>query len=110
MKCRHCEQTEPEDRRQLCRGCYRDSEIRALYPKLKFGVWSPTAGFGSSIRLSAEPTEALPGTEDKIAVMAGRAMRGEAVCHPRDARRSDQPVERTIESLTSEEDDECTSS
>ncbi|GBD37546.1 hypothetical protein HRbin36_02681 [bacterium HR36] len=36
-------------------------------------------------RLPAEPTAALPGTPDKIAVMAQRAARGETLFHPQDA-------------------------
>lgn len=36
-------------------------------------------------RLPAEPTSALPGTPDKIAVMRERAARGESLFHPQDA-------------------------
>ncbi|MCS7160103.1 MAG: hypothetical protein RMJ19_06490 [Gemmatales bacterium] len=35
--------------------------------------------------MPAEPTSALPGTPDKIAVMAERAARGESLFHPLDA-------------------------
>jgi len=35
--------------------------------------------------LPATPTTALPGTPDKIAVMAQRAARGETLFHPQDA-------------------------
>lgn len=36
-------------------------------------------------RLPQEPTTALPGTPDKVAVMAERAARGETLFHPDDA-------------------------
>jgi len=36
-------------------------------------------------RLPQEPTTALPGTPDKVAVMAERAARGESLFHPHDA-------------------------
>ncbi len=36
-------------------------------------------------RLPEQPTTALPGTPDKVAVMAERAARGESLFHPQDA-------------------------
>jgi hypothetical protein len=36
-------------------------------------------------RLPQQPTAALPGTPDKVAVMAERAARGESLFHPQDA-------------------------
>ena len=36
-------------------------------------------------RLPQQPTTALPGTPDKVAVMAERAARGESLFHPQDA-------------------------
>ncbi len=71
--------------RGLCWSCFEDEAIRrTVTPQCNRGI---TSGHG---RLPAKPTQALPGSEEKILVLEERAARGEALFHPLDARRSDE--------------------
>ncbi len=85
--CRHCSQLRTLHRRGLCRSCYARPEIRVLYPRLKAdqdkgGMPDLTGGRPHP----AEPTDALPGSPEKVDVLAERASRGEVLWHPDDAR------------------------
>lgn len=70
--------------RGMCWGCYC-SDRRSQCPSI-----SPYAGTqeitdrNGTQTLPAEPTDAQPGTPEKIAVLAARAMRGEQLFHPDD--------------------------
>jgi hypothetical protein len=52
-----------------------------------FGL-SDGGDFNGGYQLPAEPTQALPGTEEKIRVLAERFDRHDALWHPQDAIRS----------------------
>ena len=83
MTCRHCLVKKVSRPRGLCWVCFR--EQRDHYePVNKHGRRSPVARKSDS-PLPAEPTSAPPKSEEKIAVLGGRAMRGEALFHPADA-------------------------
>ena len=43
-------------------------------------------------KLAAEPTTALPGSPEKVAVLAERARLGLSLWHPADARHVDRPA------------------
>lgn len=67
--------------------CYGQPEILERYPSpSKFNPrrYEPPGGVITPHRMPATATAAKPGTEEKIAVMAERAKRGESVFHPRD--------------------------
>lgn len=51
--------------------------------------------------LPAEPTNDLPGTLEKLLVMAERARRGERLFHPDDAKRNDRTPCNIAEYLNS---------
>jgi hypothetical protein len=84
VRCRHCRKRALLRRRGLCVRCYYDPLVRLLYP--------PThrhAGYrrelGTRLRCPpATPTDARPGSEEKIMVLMGRAERGEYLWHPGD--------------------------
>jgi hypothetical protein len=83
--CRHCRQGRSLPRRNhLCETCYRNLFIRLLY-----GAYQPKRGNRQQSRgLSRppdEPTDALPGTEAKLLVMAERRILRRALFHRRDA-------------------------
>lgn len=102
MECRHCKR---DVRRIIAKGCcyacYYDPQIHKLYPKGFRGPrthdairprpgkrWVPcelalVPGFEPP-----EPTDAEPGTPEKIEVMAWRVRNGFRPHHPRDRRRS----------------------
>lgn len=82
MPCRHCGKTNAIDRRGLCRGCYRTPIIRAGY-----GVLTGQTAYFDETRYDFPlglPTEAEPGTEEKIRVMEMRAEMNLRVTHPLD--------------------------
>lgn len=85
--CRHCGGRYSCRPRGLCWPCHRDGAVRALYP-VKDSPHS-RRGVGNGVMASApppsEPTDALPGSEAKMAVLAARAARGESLWHPSDA-------------------------
>jgi len=86
-RCRHCRDprkliTRP---RGLCWHCYYTPGVRDQYPSAsKFGVRG-VANLGHRNAPLPEPTTAMPGSPEKIAVMEERALRGEQVFHPDDA-------------------------
>lgn len=86
--CPHCERENvPIKARGICRKCYAFPEIRCLYDCLPHYV-KPIQGPGSDTivkRPLPEPTDALPGTEEKVKVLKERAMLGQQLWHPLDA-------------------------
>jgi len=88
--CRHCGKSYKSPKRRtrgLCWHCYQPLAVRELY--------APESIFcrqGSGVRVSGrpplpEPTRALPGTPEKVAVLTERAGLGQALWHPLDAAR-----------------------
>jgi hypothetical protein len=84
MACRHCMEARHIVCRGLCGRCYYTPEIRERYP-------AGCAGYGLCVANEIlgwprEPTEALPGTEEKVAVMEARVAAGCHLHHPGDAK------------------------
>lgn len=87
--CRHCGRREVSRPRGLCWVDYYAPGVRDLYPPFDERLSSarPHAEkYRKPVKPATDPTRALPGTPEKIAVMCERVERGEAVTHPRDAR------------------------
>lgn len=85
--CRLCLVKSASRPRGLCWVCYytrRDEVPMTDSPHARRGNGVGVAD--NPCRPPAEPTAALPGTDAKVAVMAARAARGEAVFHAEDAR------------------------
>ena len=78
--CRHCEKRQIDRARALCSTCYCNSDIRNLYPPAMRSLAKRDTSYQSV------PTEALPGTADKMLVMQDRASHGVDIFHPKDAR------------------------
>ena len=85
MPCRHCQYARVSRPRGLCWTCYYDVAIRDLYPSAsKFG----RRGAGAAVRRAKpalDPTDARPGTAEKIVVLMRRAELGQELWHPGDA-------------------------
>lgn len=84
--CRHCghPRSNPLSKRGLCWCCYHTPSVRALYPSTsKFAKH----GVGNHCRQSVmpSPTNAPPASPEKVAVLEGRAERGESLFSPHDA-------------------------
>lgn len=84
--CRHCHYfVAQKGRRGLCYGCYLKTAVLVLYPiTSKYGLRSPITD-SHAPRPWPEPTASAPGTPDKVAVLAARALAGERLFHPHDA-------------------------
>jgi hypothetical protein len=85
-KCPHCKRNKPaHGRRGLCWGCSRTPAIRAVYPADERYVRRGTGTANLRELPAPEPTTALTGTEEKIAVLAARVAAGLDLWHPGDA-------------------------
>lgn len=84
--CRHCQRRRAYKPRALCWACYYAPGVRELYPVV------PCRGnrrarpdrYGRAPDPD-EPTDALPGSADKIAILAHRASLGQSLFHRQDA-------------------------
>lgn len=94
--CVHCGEERSINRpRGLCWKCYYTPGVKDRYPAVcpifgRRGVPHP-----SMITEPDQPTDATPGTEEKIQVMAERAAAGQSLHHPDDGLRiteMDKPV------------------
>ena len=85
--CRNCGGNVACRPRGLCWPCFGDPGVRALYPTS--AAPSSRRGVGNGVNAAApppaEPTDAAPGTPEKVAVLSARAARGESLWHPSDA-------------------------
>ena len=91
MRCLHC-RLRPGMRRGLCWTCYYHAlrwGWRHVYPlaqreQCRYAASEIRDYYGNS-ELPQTPTRAQPGSEEKIAVLAARALRGERLWHALDA-------------------------
>lgn len=85
MCCRHCHHTRVNRPRGLCWSCYYAPDVRDRYPTIsKFGRRGP-GNFHGQLPLPQRPTEALPGSPEKVAVLEERVRLHFQLWHPRDA-------------------------
>lgn len=86
MLCRHCQKVKSNRPRGLCWSCYYRPGVRDQYPSTSKYARRGVSDFNGQTKVSGEPTAALPGSEDKVAILAERARLGLSLWHPRDAR------------------------
>jgi hypothetical protein len=85
MNCRHCHQAAVSRPRKLCWSCYYAPGVREQYPSTsKYGRRGPGNFYGMA-PLPPFPTQALPGTPEKIALLTQRALARQELFHPDDA-------------------------
>lgn len=85
MKCRHCQHKEANRPKGLCWTCYYTPAVRGLYPSTSH--LAPRSGNGwksEHAELPDCPTDALPGSPEKEAVLTERASRSQTLWHPDD--------------------------
>jgi hypothetical protein len=83
--CVHCGKRVVSRARGLCWRDYYQPGVRDLYPA-DTRYYRPQGADGPlAVPPAREPTEAPPGTPEKIGVLAGRAARQESLWHPGDA-------------------------
>jgi hypothetical protein len=96
MLCRHCQKTKSNRPRGLCWSCYYTPGVRDQYPSTSKYARRGISDFNGRIRLPDEPTDALPGTPEKVAVLEERARQGVSLWHPLDAVGADAPAVRPL--------------
>lgn len=89
MLCRHCGKEKVNRPRCLGWKCFYSPGVRDLYPPTsKFARKGVADGWFLG-RPLPEPTDAVPGTPEKLAVLERRAAAGQQLFHPHDARSSE---------------------
>jgi len=84
MICQHCQQSEARRPRQLCWKCYRKLAVRERYASTSKFARRGLGNFSGNRPLPPFPTRAVPGTPEKIAVLAERARLKLSLFHPDD--------------------------
>jgi hypothetical protein len=95
--CRHCGAEKVNRPRGLGWQCYYTPGVKELYPSTSKYARRGVGNVAGGVPLAAEPTTAVPGTPEKLAVLQRRAADGRAIFHPADARYEGDP--RPIEFL-----------
>jgi len=85
MLCRHCQRVRANRPRGLCWSCYYTPGVRERYPSTSKFARRGVDDFNGQPPLPAEPTTALPGSPEKVAVLEERARLGVSLWHPLDA-------------------------
>jgi hypothetical protein len=98
MLCRHCQKVKSNRPRGLCWSCYYTPGVREQYPSTSKFARRGVSDFNGRTRLP-EPTDALPGTPEKVAVLMERARRGLSLWHPDDATLANAPPPAAAEAL-----------
>lgn len=82
--CRHCHKCKVNRPRGLCWHCYYAPGVKDLYPSTSKYA---RRGIGNLTGISPLPAPTMfpPGTPERIAEVSQRALRGEALNHPKDA-------------------------
>lgn len=98
LTCQHCRRVYAIRPRQLCWGCYYKPGVRELYPMAGSELrtyHSPVGTPGDKIS-EPEPTDVMPGTVEKLAVLEERARLGQRLWHPLDATMEDREPENML--------------
>jgi hypothetical protein len=85
MLCRHCGRRPVNRPRGLCWTCYYTPGLRQQYPSTSKFARHGVDDFNGQVALPPEPTRALPGSPEKVNVLAQRARHRQALWHPQDA-------------------------
>ena len=84
MKCRHCQRVESNRPRGLCWSCYYKPGVRELYPSTSKFARRGVGNFCGPAQ-PCDPTAALPGSAEKVAILEERAKQRQELWHPLDA-------------------------
>lgn len=84
IACKHCKKGLVNRPRGLCWACYYTPGVKELYPSTSKYARRGNGGGMVGLPLAPETTVALPGTAEKVAVMAARSAAGFSIFHPND--------------------------
>jgi hypothetical protein len=83
--CRHCHKAPVNRPRGLCWSCYYTPGVRELYPSTSKFARRGVGNFNGKAAPPGAPTDALPGTPEKVAILELRAKLRQELWHPLDA-------------------------
>jgi hypothetical protein len=84
MMCRHCNKVKSNRPRGLCWSCYYTPGVREKFPSTSKFARRGVSDFCGKAHLP-EPTDAVPGSAEKVAILEERARLGLSLWHPKDA-------------------------
>src|SRR5262245_494221 len=99
MICRHCQKVRANRPRGLCWSCYYTPGVRELFPSTSKFARRGVDDFNGRASAPTEPTEATPGSEEKILVLIERARKRQSLWHPDDAPMDPESQRRLCERL-----------
>ena len=109
IECLLCGKIKAHKSRNLCLACYQRPESKPLKIKIRHRVERDTVELPPPTEMPDSPTDALPGSQEKIEVMSRRYQSGKHLHHPDDAvinfmsylraNPEDGPKRRSIKSL-----------
>jgi hypothetical protein len=85
MKCRHCAEAVVSRPRGLCWSCYYTTGVREQYPSTSKYGRRGLGNFSGRGAPATLPTDARPGSLEKIAVLMERVRLRQSLWHPHDA-------------------------
>lgn len=86
LLCVHCKRRRANRPRRLCWTCYHTPGVRQMYPPSDGWMErSALPDYCGTSKPPVSPTDAAPGSLEKIAVLQERASSGLALWHPLDA-------------------------
>jgi hypothetical protein len=85
MLCRHCGRVKANRPRGLCWSCYYQPGLRERYPSTSKYAHRGVNDFAGWAVEPPEPTNALPGSPEKVDILERRARMGLSLWHPNDA-------------------------
>ncbi len=89
--CQNCHKAKVNRPRQLCWGCYYAPGVRDRFPSTSKYARRGVGNFSGNAPLACAPTTAVPGTPEKMEVLAERARMRQRLWHPCDARYPGDP-------------------
>jgi hypothetical protein len=92
MTCRHCQKCNVNRPRGLCWSCYYRPGVRDQYPSTSKYARRGVGNFCGSAPVPTYATTAMPGTAEKIAILAERARNCQSLWHPEDLTLESAPV------------------
>lgn len=85
MLCRNCNHSKPNRPRGLCWTCYYTPGVRDRFPSTSKFARRGVGDFNGKAKLPPVPTHAMPGSEEKVAILEERARLKVSLWHPLDA-------------------------
>ena len=99
MICRHCHKTNACRPRGLCWVCYYAAGVRDLYPSTSHNAHRGIGNIAGPGTAPPAPTGAVPGSAEKVAIMAERARSRQTLWHPEDTRLESAEAIRVVRLL-----------